>query len=122
MHLAYILGVSGVAGTNQFSAISAYTTSQPWPGAAMPLGVRAFDRQAAATLGQSRPFILDMRRLAFVPITPVWFPQVDQPGHGIQGHAPQALRRQLERVAAELATRRGDIVERLGTLWPSGKR
>jgi hypothetical protein len=122
MHLTYTLGVSGVTGTSQFSAISAYTTSQPWSSEAMPLGVRAFDRQEAAALGQSRPFVLDMRRLAFVPITPAWFPQVDQPGHGIQGHAPQALRRQLEQTAAELATRHGENVERLGTLWPRGKR
>jgi hypothetical protein len=61
---------------------------------------------------------LDLRRLAYVPVTPDWFPQLGQPGSVIQGHAPNALQRQLMQIAAELLTRRGELVERLGPLWP----
>ncbi len=106
LHLAYTLAVSGVTGSSQLSALCAYTTSQPWPGGAMPLGVRAFDRQEATSLGQARPFVMDLRRLAFVPIAPAWFPQLDLPGGGIQGHAPKALQRPLMQTATELLTRR----------------
>ncbi len=118
LHLAYTLAVSGVAGGSLLSALCAYTTSQPWPGGAIPLGVRAFDRQEAAGLGQARPFVMDLRRLAFVPIAPAWFPQLDTPGAGIQGHATKALQRSLMQTTTELLIRRSELVERLGPLWP----
>lgn len=46
----------------------AYTTSQPWSGPKPP-GIYAYDRDAAAKMGHDRPFTLDLRRLAAVPVT-----------------------------------------------------
>jgi hypothetical protein len=118
LHLAYVLAVSGVTGTDQFAALFHYTTSQRWSGSALPPGVRASDREEAAPLGQPRPFVMDLRRLAHVPVTRAWFPQLDQPGSGIQGRARKALQRQRMQTTTELLTRHGELVERLGTLWP----
>ena len=73
---------------------------RPWPGAAPPLGVFAFNQQDAANLGQTRAFVMDLRRLAALPVTPVWFPGLDQPEKGV----------------------RPAIVERLGPAWPGGRR
>jgi hypothetical protein len=50
---------------------------------ALPLGVLVLDREVATRCGQSRAFVMDLRRIALVPITPAWFPRIEQPGHGI---------------------------------------
>jgi hypothetical protein len=99
----------------------AYTTSRLWsPDVALPFGVLAFNREVATPYGQSRAFVMDLRRIAFVPITPAWFPRIEQPGHGIQGHVPKAEQRRFRQLANELATRHAELVERLGPLWPRG--
>jgi hypothetical protein len=65
--------------------------------------------------------VLDLRRLAYIPVTQEWFPLLDQPGGGIQGRAPNRWERQFKRTAEELLTRRPEIIERLGPLWPPGQ-
>jgi hypothetical protein len=121
LHLAYTLAVSDVAASGAaqvLTALAAYTTSQPWHDLPLPLGVFVFNRQEAAAFGQSRSFVMDLRRLAAVPVTPAWFPHLDQPGRGIQGHMPKGQQRRYLQVAEDLLTRRSELVERLGPLWP----
>ena len=121
LRTAYTLAVSGVAtpgGGQEFTALAAYTTSRSWPGSTLPLGVVAFNQQAAANLGQARAFIMDLRRLAALPLTSEWFPWLDQPGRGVQGHMPK--RQQLR--YAQDQRRHPEIVERLGPRWPGGRR
>ncbi len=84
LHVAYILAVAAVAGG--YGVMAAYTTSQPWTGA-LPQGVLSFDRSAAASLGQSRAFVLDLRRLAYLPLTVAWFPRLTEPDAGVLGRA-----------------------------------
>ena len=50
------------------------TTSQPWaPDVGLPRGVFMFDREAAASFGQSGAFVMDLRRIAYVPMAAmVW--------------------------------------------------
>jgi hypothetical protein len=114
-HVAYTLAVSE---DTVLTALVAYTTSQSWRYSRLPPGVFAFDMTAAAALGQSRPFVMDLRRLAAVPVTREWFPRLGQPGSGVLGHMPK--RRQLAylRVVEELLMRRPDHIEQLGPLWP----
>jgi len=101
--------------------LAAYTTSQPWPTAsASPLGLFRFDRREAAALGQTHAFVLDTRRLAYLPITSQWFPSFGQPGMGVQGRAPMRLQQTIGQAAEELLTRHAELVERLGPLWPRG--
>ena len=78
----------------------------------------AFDREAAASFGQSRAFVMDLRRIAFVPVPPTWFPRLEQTGNGIQGHAPKAHQRTFRYIANNLLMRHGESVDRLGPLWP----
>ena len=125
LHLAYTLAVSGVVapdGGREFTALAAYTTSQSWLGAPLPLGVVAFDQQDAAKLGQTRAFVMDLRRLAVLPLTLEWFPGLDQPGRGVQGHMPKRQQLRYAQVATDLLTRRPEIVERLGPRGPGGRR
>lgn len=121
-HLAYTLAVSSVGGGTQLSALAAYTTSRPWPYPTVPLGVRIFDQAAAAQVGQHRAFLIDLRRLAYVPITQSWFPRLDELGRGIQGRASKQLQRECWQTADDLLRRHGELVERLGPLWPRGGR
>jgi hypothetical protein len=118
-HIAYTLGISGTA---DFTALVAYTSSQPWPEPTRPPGVFVFDQPAAAGLGQARAFVMDLRRLAAVPVTPAWFPRLGQPGGGVLGHMPKHRQRQYLDIAEQLLTRRPDLIERLGPLWPGQSR
>lgn len=121
LHLAYVLAVSGVTAAGArtaFTALSAYTTSQPWRNGALPLGVFAFNRQAAALVGQNRGFVMDLRRLAAVPVTPAWFPRLNQPDQGIHGHMPKDQQLRYLQVVEDLLTCRSELVERLVPLWP----
>jgi hypothetical protein len=104
------------------AAFVSYTTSQPWTGGRKPAGVHEFGREAAAAMGQSRPFTLDLRRMAAVPITTEWFPDLNTPHRGIVGRAHERLRVELEAAAKDLFRRRPEIIERLGPLWPGGRR
>jgi hypothetical protein len=69
-------------------------------------------------MGQSRPFTLDLRRIAPLPVTEEWFPDLDTPDHGILGRAPEKLRLLYEAALTELARRRPENIERLGPLSP----
>ena len=98
----------------------AFTTSQLWTGP-KPSGVYGVDRDAAAGMGQSRPFTLDLRRLANVPVTAEWFPDLEAPAHGIVGRAPERLRLVYEAAIIELARRNPQNIERLGPRLPDGE-
>jgi hypothetical protein len=121
LHIVYTLATSVVnsgASYGMIGAITAYTTSQPWQHESKPSGIVVFDRAEASKLGQDRAFVLDLRRLAYLPVTPIWFPYLGQPGDGIVGRAAKPQQRQLMQIAEGLLTRRPEIVERLGPLWP----
>lgn len=121
LHIGYTVIVSGAAlpTSPPPSAFIAYTTSQPWPpGTPLPIGVLAFNQAEASRYGQSRAFVMDLRRVAFLPVTPAWFPHLDKSGHGVQGRAPKADQRRFRRMAEDLVARHAELVERLGPLWP----
>ncbi len=114
LHVSYTLGVAAVSGG--YGVMAAYTTSQPRAGA-LPHGVIAFDSAEAASLGQTRAFVLDLRRLAYLPLTTAWFPRAGQDGAGVLGRAPKALRDPVNAMATELVKRRPDTLRRSGPLW-----
>ena len=114
LHVAYCLAVAEVAGGH--GVMVAYTTSQPWAGA-LPPGVIVFDGDEAASLGQSRAFVMDLRRLAYLPLTAPWFPHIAVAGGGVLGRAPKGLRDRVATVTSELARRRPETLTKTGPLW-----
>ncbi len=112
-HVAYTIAIGIIAGRNM--AVVAYTTSRAWTGPKPP-GVVVFGPEEAAQLGQARGFVLDLRRMAYLPITTTWFPRLDEPKGGVLGSASKGLRGRLDRIAFELATRRPEWLSRLGPL------
>jgi hypothetical protein len=118
-HIGYIALTTS---TDQGDAVFlAYTTSQQWSGRA-PSGVYAYDRDTAAGMGHSRPFTLDLRRLAALPVTAEWFPDIAIPNRGVVGKAPERVRMELEVVMKSLFRRCPEIIERLGPLWSGTQR
>ena len=114
LHVAYVLAMAAVGGG--YGVMTAYTTSQPWSGA-LPHGMIAFDVAEAASLGQARSFVLDLRRLAYLPLTATWFPRIGEEGAGVLGRAPTALRKRVNAMATELVKRRPETLSRSGPLW-----
>ncbi len=66
---------------------------------------------------RGRAFVLDLRRLAYLPLTAAWFPRAAEDGAGVLGRAPKALRDRVNAMAAELAKRRPESLSKSGPLW-----
>jgi len=120
-HVGYIARVLGAAQPVGLAALVAYTTSRPWTSAAHPPGVFTFDKREAASFGQGRAFVLDLRRLALMPVTPAWFPSINQTGGGIQGRASAIWQQRFNLMVEDFLVRRPEIIERLGPFWPPGE-
>ena len=118
-HVAYVLDSAERAG-GRLTAMVAYTTSKPWDGP-LPLGVILFPAAEAAMVGQARAFVMDLRRLAYLPVTPVWFPRLGDPGCGVLGRASKSQRDRFGATVTELAVRHAENLEHLGPLWRPGE-
>ena len=118
-HVAYVMAVSGHP--TGFTSRVAYTSSQPWVGA-VPPGVRIFNLAQAIEMGQDKPFVLQQRRVAHLPVTPQWFPRLAHDGQGILGAAPEALQKALLREAVDFFRRRSELVEHLGPRRPGERQ
>ena len=106
LHIGYVLTVT------DREAIVAYTTSQPWPSRTpLPAGARLFDAEEAASLNQSRAFLLRLDVLARLPLIRRWFPDIDQPNQGVVAVAPVPLRRELTHAATNLIRRRRELLD-----------
>jgi len=113
-HVTYVLAVAAD------QAIVAYTTSQPSLYAAGRPGVIHFSAEHAADLGQMRAFWLHLWRVARLPVTPDWFPNLSDPANVVVGSVSQAMQRELEAKTKEVFTRHRLETEQLGTLRPRG--
>jgi hypothetical protein len=93
----------------------AYTSSGPWRGAAprLPLGVIEFEDAAARAVGQ-KPFHIDLRCLAQVPLADRWFPDLNCTGFGILGTVGARLRARIDVMLSDLVTRNRDLIEMRG--------
>ncbi len=108
LHIGYCLGTDGK------QALVAYTTSKPWPPDTIPpQGVVIFDRQRARTLNQ-KPFVLDLARLARLPLTDRWFPDIGTPTNGVIAQAGATLRAELFSVAQDLLRRHREVLKLRG--------
>jgi hypothetical protein len=110
LHIGYVLG------STTKDALVAYTTSQPWPtGVPLPAGARLFDAGEAATLNQSRAFVLRLDTLAKLPLTADWFPDIEAADRGMIAVAPARLREELNDLATHLLRRRRSLIQMRGT-------
>jgi hypothetical protein len=73
-------------------------------------------------MGQGKAFVLDLRRVARLPVTTQWFPHLSDPDKGILGAASKALERELMQEALGFFRKRPELLEQLGPLPPGGRR
>jgi hypothetical protein len=113
--IGYILAVRRIGRADVAAML--YTTTARWPSdAARPLGVIPIDEPRARAIGQ-KPFMIDVRTAAALPITIEFFPHLERDDRGIQGVASAGLSRKIESVLEELRRRRIAIELR----GPSGR-
>jgi hypothetical protein len=103
--VGYILGLYRDA-AGERRAIVAYTSSQAWTADRVPPGVIIFNTQEAAGLGGQKAFVLYLNRLARLPLTERWFPDLRTPARGAIAVLPQPRRDRLLQIVAELHMRR----------------
>lgn len=116
-HFGYVLHV-GSLGADAYSAVLAYTTTSGLDiTGQLPRGLKAFDATEAEAFGHPQAFRLDLKRLAHVPITAAWFPDLDLPKKGIEGRMPKKLRISLQAELDDLLVKHKDLMGRLGPLW-----
>jgi hypothetical protein len=109
-NIAYVLAQN--TGQRPAKLLLACTSSGPWRGAAPvpPLGVIEFGAAEARALRQ-RPFHIDLRCLAQVPLTSAWFPDLGHPDHGVVAVAGAGLQARIERVFDQLVARSRHLIE-----------
>ena len=82
LRIGYVQDVQRV-GRDVFVA-TLYTTTARWPGdTPLPLGVISIAGQQAEKLGQ-RPFVIDARCIALLPIVAGFFPHMADADHGVK--------------------------------------
>lgn len=129
LHVGYTLAITGSISAAPIAApstpsdpayqcIVAYTTSQPWRHAMERPGAVSFSAEQAAGLGQQRAFWLHLWRVAYLPVTPIWFPRLSDPSNGVVGSVSRTMRRELEAKTKEVFNRHRLETEQLGPLRP----
>ena len=88
------------------AVVMLYTTTVRWQtDEARPLGVIPIDEPQARKIGQ-KPFMIDVRTAAALPITIEFFPHLERADRGIRGAASAGLIRKIGLVLEELGRRR----------------
>jgi hypothetical protein len=109
LHLAY---VAATQGDDQILTI--YTTSVTWdPSTPVAVGVIVVPEELASLMGQ-KPFYLDTRRVALLPVTKDWFPSLEGGQPVIVSRANKTFRAEVDRVVTDVLTRHHQLVERYG--------
>lgn len=111
LHLVYI------ADAAKNNVLTIYTTSVSWdPKVPTPIGVMIVKEEQARALGQ-KPFVLDARRIALLPLTTDWFPGLLKPDRGILKIADKTFQKEVAIIARAAAARVNNI-EFLGPQAP----
>ena len=120
-HVGYVADIRKIDGNAHLTVMSLYTTTTKWePGMRLPLGVIPVDPGLAAKMNQ-KGFVMDARRVAFIPVKNEFFPRLKDPDKGIVHTASLKFHTLVENTLMELA-RRPELVVRLGPDVPGMAR
>jgi hypothetical protein len=111
--IGYVVAITPSA---QGAAALLYTTTVSWADPNLPLGVIPVGAPHATALGQ-KPFTIDARTAAILPVTAESFPHLKREDHGIRGQAPVPIARRIAAAVKELRER-GIVIDVRG---PKGK-
>lgn len=96
-----------------YALVTVYTTSRPRGDRPKAKGEIEITAERAAEYGQTNAFRIDVRRVAALPVNLDFFPDLEKPGHGVQGHSAH-LADAAERLLARLVAETPELIEFLG--------
>ncbi len=100
------------------TVMAIYTTTTPWEtGAKLPLGVIPIASEIAQQMKQ-KSFVMDARKIAFIPVNSAFFPRIATPDKGIIHTASMRFHTHVQNTLMQLA-RRPDLVVALDPDLPS---
>lgn len=96
-----------------------YTSSQFEKfGDTLPIGVVQVHSFRANQAGDQVPFFIDVRKRAFIPFTRQFFPEIDNPKHGLIGSSDKGLLKQIIKQYQLVNDRHSDLIVNVGPLRP----
>jgi hypothetical protein len=112
-HVGYVADIRQIRDKPYLTVMAVYTTTTPWQsGVRLPLGVIPIESEIAQKMKQ-RSFVMDARKVAFVPANPNFFPRLETPDKGIIHTASRRFHMHVQNVLVELA-KRPELVVKLG--------
>ncbi|WP_169728830.1 hypothetical protein [Salinarimonas rosea] len=88
---------------------------------ATPVGVLRVSIESARRAGQAVPFLVDVRKRAFLPFDRRFFPDIDAHGHGVIGPAGPRLFKRIVAEYRKVNERHPELIVNLGPLRPESR-
>ena len=112
-HVGYVADVRLIDGNAHLTVMSIYTTTTPWEsGVQFPPGIIPVEPSMAERMNQ-RGFVMDARKVAFIPVNRVFFPRLADPDQGIIHTASERFHHLVQNTLMKLA-KRPELVVKLG--------
>jgi hypothetical protein len=117
-HVAYVADARQIRGKAHLTVMAIYTATAPWQaGAKLPLGIIPIASEIAQQKKQ-KSFVMDARKIAFIPVNQAFFPRIATPEKGIIHTASQRFHEHVQNTLTQLA-KRPDLVVTPGPDLPS---
>lgn len=112
-HVAYVADIRQIHGKHHLTVMAIYTTTTPWQsGVPLPLGVIPVESEIAQKM-QQKSFVMDARKVAFIPADLTFFPRLKSPDKGVIHMASQRFHSHVQNILVTLA-KRPELVTKLG--------
>jgi hypothetical protein len=99
--------------TQGYVLAAVFTTTRPRGDRPKAKGEIEISKEQAAQLGQPSAFRIDVRRIAAMPLTTDFFPDLEQPDRGIRGRS-EKLANAAFRLFQEIVANEPELIEVLG--------
>ena len=120
-HVGYVADIRRIGGNTHLTVMSIYTTTTPWePGVKLPLGIIPVEPSMAQKMNQTG-FVMDARKVAFIPVNRAFFPHLAEPDKGIIYTAAERFHQLVQNTLVKLA-KRPELVVKLGPDLPGLRR
>jgi len=117
-HVAYVADVRQIRGKAHLTVMAIYTTTSPWQeGVKLPLGIIPIESEIARRMKQ-KSFVMDARKIAFIPVNSAFFPRMATPDKGVIHTASRRFHEHVQNTLMQLA-KRPDLVVTVGPDLPS---
>lgn len=107
-HIGLVLDV--VQRGSEIRALIAYTTTAFNPAGPRQQGIIKIAQTQSRQMGMENAFVIDTRRIAVLPLSKDWFPEIDRENHGVKGNASDHLMSAAKRLYQQALEERANVV------------